>query len=117
MSALAAAAPPRRPEALRTPATIRLFALGALVLLSALEWTTLETPARPARMVLCALVAAAVAAGAHAVARQRRLVRTAVLVVLVAVAVAAVLLAAGVPLRLLAPARWGGLASGLGQGL
>ena len=116
MSALAAGAPAPA-AALRTPAAVRLAALGALALFAALQWATLEAPGRPGRMVQCALVAAAVAAGAHAAARQRRLARIAVLVVLVAVAVGAVLIAAGVPLRLLAPARWGGLASGLGQGL
>ena len=114
MSAVAAT-PAARPSArLIAPApVVRLVAFGALALFAALRWATLEAPGGYGRMALGAALALAVA---PLFARSGRLALAAQVAGLL-VALVVVLPIAGVPTRLLAPAHWGDLTSGISQGL
>ena len=105
-------APPRRAGAGPAP-VVRLVAFGALALFAGLRWATLLAPAAYGRMALATGLALAVAA---VFARGGRF---AVVLRIAAVLVALVLALpiSGVPARLLAPAHWGDLTSGLSQGI
>lgn len=96
---------------------IRGASFGLLALFAAAQWGRLDAPSRGGRVAVCAVVAVALLALLRAAARLSRGPAMAFRVGAGGVAIVAVLLASGVPQRLLAPARWGDLASGLGQGL
>lgn len=127
MSALAAtpgpggaglAAPREGATPARAATAIRLAALAGLGVFAAVRWAGLVEPAATGAMLAFTAVALAVSAGA-AVA-VARLDAPAARLLLVAAAIIALgvagLLAAGVPVRLLRPSGWGGLAAGIEQG-
>ncbi len=99
------------------PLASRLLAYGALALFASWQWALLAAPAPRGRLVLAAAVACATALGAHRTLRLDRVRRALVLVALGIAALVLVLICAGLPVRLLAPARWGDLAAGVAQGL
>lgn len=96
---------------------VRLGTFAALALFAALHWAALEAPAARGRLALCAAVALAAAVATHFIGRLPRIGRAPALAALALVSLALVLVAAGVPSRLLAPAHWGDLAGSLGQGI
>jgi len=120
MSALAA-----RPSALSSPpragaraaAAIHWAALAALGSFAAIRWAALVAPPATRAMLGFALGTLVILAAGRAAAGTRSGVARAGLAcgACVAIAVAA-LVAAGVPVRLLEPANWGSLASGISQG-
>jgi transglutaminase-like putative cysteine protease len=109
--ALAAGAP------LASPARVRVLAFAGLALFGSLHWAAFMRPAPWWRLVLCAALAVGVTLAAERIARLSLAARVGARLGLLVVLAGAVLLAAGVPLRLLAPARWGDLTSGIGQGI
>jgi transglutaminase-like putative cysteine protease len=96
---------------------MRLAAFTALALFDALHWAALIAPGRWGAMLACAAVALAVAGTTQAVGRLGPIGRAATVAAALPVALVVLLVAAGVPGRLLTPARWGSLASGIGQGI
>ena len=101
---------------LASPVRIRLLAFTAMALLGGLHWAALMRPIPWWRMLLGVGAAVALTMAAERLPRLARARRAAAAIALMAVVAAAVLLIAGVPLRLLDPRRWGDLASGIGQG-
>jgi transglutaminase-like putative cysteine protease len=97
---------------------VRMAAFAALAGWASLAWGSLVSPAAPGRVLGAVALALAGAPAIRAAARRRRrIVRPALVVAIAAVQVAAVLVVAGAPARLLAPAAWGELAAGIGQGI
>ncbi len=126
MSALSSAPPragaaplPAAWSARLAPAALRFGALAALAGFGAVRWAELVSPTAVGAMLAGLVVALAVIA-ATAVAR-RRAARPAVHALFLAASVltltVAGLLVAGVPDRLLLPANWDALGSGLAQGV
>ncbi|HEY2637428.1 MAG TPA: hypothetical protein VGI54_08590, partial [Solirubrobacteraceae bacterium] len=126
MSALPGAAPlggppahpPRpltAPRPLLAPRPARLLGLVLLGAWAAGQWSRLVEPAAPGATLGALVLAVALAEAVDRVPPGRRRV-AASLVVGVAFA-AGVLVLAGTPPRLLVPSGWGGLGSGIGQGI
>lgn len=96
---------------------LRALPLGALGLLGAERWGGLVAPAARGPMVLALAESLLAALGIRVTwrlgPRSRRAAAAGILLLLLALD----LRAAGVPRRLLAPARWDDLAAGIGQGL
>ena len=97
---------------------LRLAAFAALAALAAAQWMPLveEPPAGRVALAVCLLVAGAAALVLIAARRPGRTAARTLGVLTALVATAAGLVAVGVPARLLEPASWGALASGLGRG-
>lgn len=121
-AAAPAGPPPSAPACagmLFLPGPLRLVAFSLFALLVARRWQQLADPrldhallrATGLAVALAVLLLALPGAGSHG--RLRRVGG----VLLTLVVLLAALLAAGVPLRLLAPRRWDDLASGIGTGL
>ena len=102
---------------LATPPAARLVGLAGLAAFGAWQWGLLVSPDGVGR-VLLALAAAAGAGGLLlAGARWGRLVRAAITAAAVVAAAVLAMLAAGIPIQLLAPANWSELVDGIGQGV
>src|SRR3954447_15990467 len=99
-----------------TARRVQLLAFSGLAIFGALHWAALMRPAPFGRMLGCAALALVVLVAAEQAARIGGWARLVAYAALAAAFVAAALLVAGVPLRLLAPARWNDLSSGIGQG-
>ncbi|HEY5144145.1 MAG TPA: transglutaminase domain-containing protein [Solirubrobacteraceae bacterium] len=111
-----AAAPPQGPGTARR-LRLRLVGFAPLCLVGTLAWAQLVRPAATdwalGTAALCALAGLALLRIARAEGRRRG----ALLLALALVLAGAVLLLAGVPVRLLVPDRWGRLVSGIAGGL
>jgi len=101
----------------RRALALRALPLGALGLLGAERWAGLVAPAARGPMVLAAAGAVLAALGVRASRRLGPRLGWVVAAGVVLVLVALDLRAAGVPRRLLLPARWDELTAGMGQGL
>ncbi len=100
-----------------TPPAARLAGLVGLAAFGAWQWGLLVSPGAAGRIML-ALAAAAAGAWLLVVgARRGPAARAAIAVVAALGAAALVLLAAGVPARLLAPGNWNDLLDGIWQGV
>jgi protein-glutamine gamma-glutamyltransferase len=95
------------------PEAVRVVTATALALFGALYWAGLEAPAARGWLILCVVIAAGTAVAWLAARRSGLAVRIAVSVLAAVLTVPA----SGVALRLLAPAGWGDLVSGIGQGI
>lgn len=117
MSALAAVPAGARAVDRRVlpPVVARFATLAALALFAGLRWGSLAEPASRWRLAACTAIALAAGAVAHRTRGLAGRERAAALMALGAGAFAAVLVAAGVPLALLRPDRWGALVSSLAQ--
>ena len=101
------------PVAARASMTVRICAVAALATFVALQWATLLLPAATGRMLLGVALGAAGAAAVVLARRRRRLAVAAVSVALVPLG----LLSAGATVGEVLPGGWGGLASGIADGL
>jgi transglutaminase-like putative cysteine protease len=100
-----------------TPPAARLAGLAGLAAFGGWQWGLMVAPAAAGRILL-ALAAAAAAAGLIVLgARRGRTVRLALSAVAALGSGALALLAAGVPVQLLAPANWNELLNGIRQGV
>ncbi len=121
-TASATVRPPRSRDMATRPAGLRalprLLAFVGLALVGLLTWAGLVVPAAGGRAVLMALAAGACGAaliGAGSIERRSR--RNALLALVSVGLLAAMLLGAGVPMRLLLPDRWDVLLQGIRDGI
>jgi transglutaminase-like putative cysteine protease len=107
---------PARVRPLLPPLAARVASFGALAAFGALHWADLVRPAAPGRMIAALALAGACGLAVAATAGARRAVRVSAAGAIGLAGLLAALATAGAPSGLLAPAGWGGLAGGLGQG-
>jgi protein-glutamine gamma-glutamyltransferase len=99
------------------PAVVRHRVLPAMALLAAMEWGVLLSPSPRVRLALCVAIALGALAAAIRCETIGPRARVAAVAGIGLAAAVAVLLTAGVPLRLLGPRHWGDLVSSLAQGV
>jgi transglutaminase-like putative cysteine protease len=100
------------------PATaLRLGTFSALAVFCGLHWASLIRPASPGRVLETVAIAIAAGIASHLLKDLPRAGRNIALAAVAASALILAVLASGVPVRLLAPAAWGELGAGLGQGI